>query len=216
MKLHSVNVALPREVEINGRLVATGIYKETVAGPVWLGRLTLAGDGQADLTVHGGEHQAAYSYPVEHYAHWEQVMGTGPFAHGQFGENFTLSGGTETEVCIGDVWQIGETARVQVTMPRLPCFKFGHKMGRPQILKEFLHSGFSGYYHRVLQEGAVAAGDDIRLLERDPRGITVRQMLGIQRLGEGDAAGVERALEIECLPPSLREELEKRLGTLSK
>lgn len=216
MKLLSVNVAMPREVEINGKPVLTGIYKESVPGPVWLGRLTLEGDGQADLTVHGGVHQAAYSYPVEHYAHWEQVMGGAPFAHGMFGENFTVSGGTETEVCIGDVWQIGGAARVQVTMPRLPCFKFGHKMGRPQVLKEFLRSGFSGYYHRVLQEGAVAAGDEIRLVERDARGITVRQMLGMQRLGEGDAAGVKRALEMECLPPVLREELEERLGALAR
>jgi MOSC domain-containing protein YiiM len=128
-----------------------------------------------------------------------------------FGENFTVSGCSEVEVCIGDVWQVGG-ARLQVTMPRLPCFKFGHKIGRPQILKEFLHSGFSGYYHRVLQEGQVTAGDDIELVERDARGITVRQMLGLQRLGEGDAAAVTRALEIEHLPPSLRQNLEQRLA----
>jgi MOSC domain-containing protein YiiM len=210
MKLLSVNVALPREIEINGKPVATGIYKEAVAGPVWLGRLNLAGDGQADLEVHGGEYQAVYSYPMEHYAHWERVLGRSPFLPGMFGENFTTRGCLEVEVCIGDVWQIGE-ARVQVTMPRLPCFKFGHKIGRPQILKEFLHSGFSGFYHRVLQEGAVTAGDDIVLVERDARGITVRRMLGMQRLREGDAASIARALEIECLPPSLREELEQRL-----
>ncbi len=210
MKLLSVNVALPREVEINGNPVATGIYKDPVSGPVWLGRLQLAGDGQADLTVHGGEFQAAYSYPVEHYAHWAQVMGRESFPHGMFGENFTISGLLEDAVCIGDIWRIGE-ARVQVTMPRLPCFKFGHKIGRPAILKEFLHSGHSGFYHRVLTEGSVKAGDEIELLERDPRGITVRRMLGMQKLGEGDAASVRQALEIDCLPPSLRRDLEARL-----
>jgi MOSC domain-containing protein YiiM len=209
MKVISVNVALPREVEINGEPVLTGIYKEAVTGPVWLGRLTLAGDGQADLSVHGGEFQAAYSYPVEHYAHWEQVTGAKPFAFGMFGENFTVRGLLEETVCIGDVWSIGG-ARVQVTMPRLPCFKFAHKIGRPAILKDFLHSGHSGFYHRVLAEGPVAAGDDIELLERDPRGITVRQMLGMQKLGEGDVASVSRALEMECLPPSLRRDLELR------
>eukprot|EP01031_Cornospumella_fuschlensis_P002185 gene2185-2741_t len=110
---------MPREVEINGQPVVTGIYKEAVEGPVRLGRLTLAGDGQADLTVHGGEHQAAYSYPIEHYVHWEQVVGSGGFPPGMFGENFTIGGFLEDEVLIGDVWQMG-TARLQVTMPRLP------------------------------------------------------------------------------------------------
>lgn len=211
MKLLSINVALPRELEINGRPVLTGIYKEPVTGPVWLGRLTLAGDGQADLTVHGGEYQAAYSYPIEHYSHWEKVMGGEKFSPGMFGENFTISGLLEDTVCIGDIWRIGE-ARVQVTMPRLPCFKFGHKIGRPAILKEFLHSGYSGFYHRVLEEGFVAGGDDIEILERDPYGVTVRKMLGMQKLGEGDEKSLNYALKITCLPPSLRRELELGLA----
>lgn len=211
MKLLSVNVAMPQEVEINGGPVVTGIYKEPVSGPVWLGKLTLTGDGQADLAVHGGEHQAAYSYPIEHYAHWEQVMGGQRFSPGMFGENFTISGLREDAVCIGDIWRIGE-ARLQVTMPRVPCFKFGHKIGRPAILKEFLHSGHSGFYHRVLTEGHVSAGDDIELLERAPHNITVRQMLGLQKLGEGDEPTLRRALEIPSLPLSLRSQLELRMG----
>jgi MOSC domain-containing protein YiiM len=213
MKLVSINVAMPREIAMNGKPVATGIYKERVNGPVWLGRLALAGDGQADLSVHGGEFQAAYSYPVEHYAHWERVLGAQDYPPGMFGENFTVSGFLEDTVCIGDIWRIGE-ARLQVTMPRLPCFKFGHKIGRPAILKDFLHSGYSGYYHRVLVEGWVTAGDDIELLERDGRGPTVRRMLGMQKLGEGDAAAVASALEMNCLPPSLRRDLEARLAEL--
>lgn len=214
MKLLSVNVAMPREVEISGQQVVTGIYKLPVAGPVWLGRLTLEGDEQADLSVHGGQYQAAYSYPVEHYAHWEKITGGAKFPAGMFGENFTIGGLLENTVCIGDVWRIGQ-ARMQVTMPRVPCFKFGHKIGRPAILKEFLHSGFSGFYHRVLAEGVVTAGDSIELLERHPRGVTVRQMLGMQKLGEGDAASLRRALAIECLPPVLRRELESRLAEVN-
>jgi MOSC domain-containing protein YiiM len=138
-------------------------------------------------------------------------MGAQNFPPGMFGENFTVSGLLEEAVCIGDVWRVGE-ARVQVTMPRVPCFKFGHKIGRPAILKEFLHSGRSGFYHRVLVEGVVAAGDDIELLEQDPRRVTVREMLGMQKLGEGAASSLKHALEIECLPPSLRRELELRLA----
>jgi MOSC domain-containing protein YiiM len=207
MKLLSVNIAMPQEVEINGKAVRTGIYKQPVAAPVFVQRLAIEGDGQADLSVHGGPWQAVYSYPFEHYAHWEGVVGEGSYAPGMFGENLTTLGMLEDRVCIGDIWRVGG-AVLQVTMPRVPCFKFGHKIGRPGILKEFLHSGRSGFYHRVLAEGMVAAGDSIESLERDPRGITVRCMLGLQKLGEGDDVTLASALEIECLPPSLRLELE--------
>lgn len=211
MKLVSVNVALPREIEINGEKIWTGIYKEPTDRPVRLGRLKLDGDGQADLSVHGGEFQAAYSYPVEHFGYWRKVLGADKLPYGTFGENLTVEGLLEDEVCVGDILSIGE-AKVQVTMHRLPCFKFSHKVGRPSILKEFLQSGKSGFYHRVIQEGNVQAGDSIELLERDSRGITVRQILGMQRLGEGDMKSLERALQINCLPPSLRDDLEARLA----
>lgn len=211
MKLLSVNVALPQEVEINGKPVLTGIYKLPVEGRIWLGKLGLAGDGQADLTVHGGEHQAAYSYPHEHYAHWQAVLGRESLPYGTFGENFTISGLLGEEACVGDILRIGG-AVVQVTLPRLPCFKFGHKIGRPDILKEFLHSGRSGFYHRVLSEGDVGAGDAIELLERAAAGITVRTVLGLQRLGEGDGETLRRTLAIPSLAPSLRHELAARLA----
>lgn len=214
MKVLSVNVSLPRAIEINGKTVLTGIYKEPVSGPVRLGRLSLAGDGQADLTVHGGEHQAAYIYPSEHYPFWEKFMGVASYPPGTFGENFTTSGLLESEIGIGDTFRIG-SAIVQVTMARLPCFKLAHKMGGPGIIKEFLHSGFSGFYLRVLQEGFVQSGDAIEGLEREPHGLTVRRMLGLQRLKEGRAADIRRALEIESLPPPLREDLEERLATLA-
>lgn len=211
MKLISVNIGLPQEVEINGKPVLTGIYKTPTPNRLRLGRLTLVGDGQADLTVHGGEHQAAYSYPVEHYAHWESVLQRAPLAHGSFGENFTISGLLEDDVCVGDIWQVGG-AVVQVTLPRLPCFKFGHRIGRPDILKEFLHSGRSGFYHRVLAEGEVGAGDVITVLERDPVGLTIRAALGLQKLGEGDDVLLRRALKIESLAPLLRRDIEARLA----
>lgn len=213
MKLLSVNVALPKEVEINGRPVLTGIYKLPVPGRVWLGKLSLAGDGQADLNVHGGEHQAVYGYPVEHYPHWQNVLGR-ELPHGTFGENFTVSGLLESEVNVGDVLRIGG-AVVQVTLPRLPCFKFGHKVGRPQILKEFLESGYSGFYLRVITEGEVGAGDEIEILQRDPAGVSIRAVLGLQRLGEGDASALRHALGIPTLAPILRRELEKRLESVS-
>jgi MOSC domain-containing protein YiiM len=214
MKLLSVNIAQPQEIEINGRPVLTGIYKQSVPHRVRLGRLTLEGDGQADHTVHGGEHQAAYAYPIEHYAHWQAWLGRDSLPHGTFGENFTTRGLLEHELRVGDVVRIGG-AVVQVTMPRLPCFKFAHKVGRPDILKDFLHSGRSGFYLRVLTEGEVGAGDDIAMLEQDPAGITIRTALGLQKLQEGDAAQLRRALAIPSLAPLLRNDLEKRLATIA-
>ncbi len=211
MKLLSLNIALPQTVEINGKPVLTGIYKQPVAGRVRLGRLGLAGDGQADLTVHGGEHQAVYSYPIEHYAHWQRVLQSAALPFGTFGENFTISGWLEETVCVGDIWQIGG-AQIQVTLPRLPCFKFGHKVGKPDILKDFLYSGRSGFYHRVLTEGLVGAGDEIKLVQRDPAGLTVRMALGMQKLGEGDEPLLRRALQIPSLSPVLRRDLAARLA----
>ncbi len=188
----------------------TGIDKQPAVGQIWLGRLGLVGDGQADHTVHGGEHQAVYSYPIEHYMHWQSVLQAEELPFGTFGENFTVSGWLEEEVCVGDIWQVGG-ARIQVTMPRLPCFKFGHKVGKTDILKEFLHSGRSGFYHRVLTEGMVETGHKIELVQRDPTEITVRMALGMQKLGEGDAMALRRALEIKSLAPLLRRDLEARL-----
>jgi MOSC domain-containing protein YiiM len=210
MKILSINIARPSAVEINGRSVMTGINKQPVSGAIWLRTLGFEGDGQADLTVHGGEEQAAYSYPWEHYAHWQGKLGRlAPLPFGTFGENLTITGLMETEVCIGDVYRFGG-ARVQVTAPRLPCFKFGHKIGSPEILKDFLLSGFSGFYQRVLEEGKVVVGDDIVLVDRDPAAITVRAVLGLQRLGEGDSELWRRVLAIPSLAPRLRHNLEKR------
>jgi MOSC domain-containing protein YiiM len=210
MQVLHVNLAEPRTVVINGKDVLTGIYKESVTGPVHVHHLGLEGDGQADLTVHGGPYQAVYAYPVEHYAYWENELGTAPFSPGTFGENLTLEGLLETDVCIGDVCQIGELI-LQVTSPRIPCFKFGHKVNKPEILKPFLQSGRSGFYFRVVQEGSVTAGTAVAIIKRDPRKVTVRALLGMYRLGEGDAESIRHALAIEALSPLVRKDLELRL-----
>lgn len=216
MKIHSVNVGLPKFVEINGKDVLTAIYKTPVSNRIWLNKLSLMGDGQADHTVHGGEHQAVYSYPLEHYKYWQTKLSSEALTIGTFGENFTVSGLLESEMQIGDILQIGsqETgAVVQVTMPRIPCFKFGHKIGRPDILNEFLHSGRSGFYQRVLTEGEVGSGDNITLLERASHSISIRTALGLQKLNEGDASTLKKALAIRSLAPLLREIFEARLAS---
>ena len=215
MKIIAVNVGLPKLVEINNAQVATGIYKKPVETPIWLAKLGLNGDGQADATVHGGEHQAVYSYPLEHYKYWQDTLSLSNLPFGTFGENFTVTGMFEEQICVGDILQIGHAntgAVVQVTMPRIPCFKFGHKIGRPQVLNQFLHSGRSGFYQRVITEGEVGAGDSVTLLERDPQGINIRVALGLQKLNEGDAPLLQRALKITSLAPLLRSVFEERLA----
>lgn len=209
-KLLSVNVALPRMIEVHGKQVPTGIYKLPVSGPVRVHKLGLEGDGQADLTVHGGEFQALYGYPIEHYAHWENEMGVSSYAPGTFGENVTTSGLLETEVCIGDVHRMGGVV-LQVTGHRLPCFKFAHKLQRPDILKPFLQSGYSGFYYKVMQEGVIAAGDEITVLERDPRGVTVRALLGAHRMGENVSEVVTKALEIPSLASFVRRDFQEKM-----
>jgi MOSC domain-containing protein YiiM len=211
MKVLSVNRALPRTVVVNGREVPTGIYKEPVSGSIPVGRLGLDGDGQADHSVHGGPYQAVYAYPVEHYDHWQKELGGAALDPGAFGENLTVSGLLETEVCIGDVHRMGELV-LQVTCERIPCFKLGNKLNRPDILKPFLHSGRSGFYYRVITEGEISPGTPIEVLERDARRVTVRALLGMHRLGEGSAEDLHRALEIEALSPLVRREFLAKLG----
>ena len=214
MKLLSVNISPTKLVEINGQQVLTGIYKTPVQGRIWLSKLTLIGDGQADTSVHGGEHQAAYCYPFEHYAYWQYRLKIPNLAYGTFGENFTVSGLLEEDVCMGDILQIGNAktgAIVQITMPRIPCFKFGHKIGHPDILDEFLKCGKSGFYLRVIQTGEVSANDPISVIERDAQAISIRTALGLQKLGEGDTPLLKRALSVTSITPLLKQIFEARL-----
>jgi MOSC domain-containing protein YiiM len=148
MKLLSVNVGLPREVSWKGKTVMTGIFKEPVQGRVMVRSLNLDGDGQADLTVHGGVDKAVYAYPVEHYDYWRQELPDTDLPWGMFGENLTIEGVLEQGVNIGDRFRMG-TAAVMVTQPRMPCYKLGIKFGRTDIVKRFLDSQRSGFYFSV-------------------------------------------------------------------
>src|SRR5258706_1597787 len=160
MKLVSVNVSLQKTVTWAGRSVRTGIYKEPVSGAVFLGRLNLEGDGQADPRYHGGEDKAAYAYPAENYAYWKDELGRElPF--GTFGENFTVEGMTEDRVRIGDVYGFEGGARVEVTLPRVPCAKLGMKMGSMRFVPRFQKAGRPGFYLRVAKEGFVEAGHSL-------------------------------------------------------
>lgn len=161
MKVLSVNVtAGPQPLTYRGETFQTGIFKTPVAGRVAVRPLGLAGDVQVDRRVHGGPDKAVYIYPHEHYAHWQEELGTNHFAFGQFGENLTTTGLQEDEVRMGDVFRIG-SALLQVTTPREPCFKLMTKMNDFTFAKRFLASGRTGFYLRVLEEGEVGAGDPV-------------------------------------------------------
>ncbi len=210
MKLLSVNVSPPRQVEYAGRAYASGINKRAVAGKVALGKLNLAGDGQGDLNNHGGEHQAVYCYPHEHYARWARVLERGDFHFGQFGENFTTRGLLESAVCIGDVFCVGG-ARLQVSQPRVPCYKLADKLGIPGFEKTFLRANLSGFYCRVLEAGDVQAGDSITLVERDRVGMTVAEVNAALHLDKAPSQA-ERALRIDALSPGWKRSFAKLLS----
>ena len=163
-KLISVNVGFPRQVTWKGKTVTTGIFKEPVNERVMLRLLNLDGDGQADLTVHGGLDKAVYVYPFEHYDYWQSELPDTELPLGIFGENFTTTGLREEELNIGDRFGVG-TVQLMVTQPRLPCYKLGIRFGRADMVKRFLASRRTGFYFRVLQEGEVGAGDTKRVGE---------------------------------------------------
>src|SRR5215510_7158370 len=147
-QLLSVNVGLPREIEWKGKTVRTAVWKDTVRGRRKVGRLNVEGDGQADLHGHGGEHRAVFVYQIESYRYWETQLGRKDFVFGQFGENFTVEGLSDQEVCIGDRYQIG-SALFEVTQPRVTCYRVGIRMNEPQMAALLVARGRPGFYFRV-------------------------------------------------------------------
>lgn len=209
MKLLSVNVGLPREIEWKGKIVRTSIFKGPVSGRARVATLNVEGDQQSDLTVHGGIDKAVYAYPSEHYPFWREQFPDMELPWGVFGENFTTEGLME-DTRIGDRLRVG-SAEFVVTQPRMPCFKLGIRFNRADMVKRFLQSGRTGFYLAVLKEGEVAAGDSIELLERDEHNIPVADVVNLYR---GDAAKqdmLRRVSELPSLPNSWREYFRKRL-----
>ena len=215
MKILSVNVGLPREADWQGKLVTTGIFKEPVKGPVMLRALNLEGDGQADLTVHGGVSKAVYAYPSEHYAFWRTELPAVDLPWGMFGENLTTEGLLEDAVYIGDRFRVGQT-ELMVTEPRMPCYKLGIKFGRADIIKRFLASRRSGFYFAVTREGMVSAGDALELIGREQQDISVADITRLYAFEKDDLKGLRRAVEVEALPENwkgyFRHQIEKQAG----
>lgn len=210
MHIIAVSVGRPRNVDDDGDVVRTSIFKSPVEGRVAVGPTNLAGDEQSDLTVHGGLWKAVYVYPSEHYPDWRRELATDALLWGAFGENLTTMGLRETVVCIGDRFRIG-TAEVIVTQPRMPCFKLGLRFGRGDMVARFTSVDRSGFYLAVEQSGEVAAGDPIGLIARDPRGLTVAEAYRL-KLGGGDADRLALAAAHPALAPGWRESFARRLA----
>src|ERR1700751_4484497 len=158
-RLLSINVGGPRQIEWQGETVRPAIWKDPVDGARMVRRINIDGDDQADRAAHGGEHRAVFVYQIESYRYWERELGRDDFVYGQFGENFTVQGLADEEVCIGDRYQIG-AALFEVTQPRVTCYRVGIRMNDPRIPALLVSRHRPGFYFRVLEEGYVQPGDE--------------------------------------------------------
>jgi len=197
-RLLSVNVGKPQNLTWHGRTVYTAVWKRPVEGPVQVRWLNIDGDGQGDLAGHGGEQRAVFVYQIESYQYWQDQLDRDDFEYGQFGENFTVAGLGDDQVCIGDRYRIGE-ALFEVTQPRVTCYRVGIRMNDPQIPALLVSRHRPGFYLRVLREGAVQAGDDIVPVASGPQAMTVAETDALLYLPGHPRKQLLRALEIPAL-----------------
>jgi MOSC domain-containing protein YiiM/ferredoxin-NADP reductase len=202
-RILSVNVGLPRDIAWEGRTVYTGVWKQPVQGRRMVRRLNIDGDGQGDLAGHGGEHRAVFVYQIESYHYWQDQLGRADLTYGMFGENFTVEGLSDDEVCIGDRYRIG-TALFEVTQPRVTCYRVGIRMNEPRMAALLVAHGRPGFYFRVLEEGEVAASDEIARVMTGPEGMTVSKVDALLYKPGHPANLLEQALRIPALSAGWR------------
>ena len=210
MKLISVNVGMPREINIGGKTVRTSIWKNPVQGRVHVSTLNLDGDQQSDLTVHGGVDKAVYLYPSEHYAYWRAELPEVQLPWGAFGENFSAEGILEDQIRIGDRLRVGSVDFL-VTQPRMPCYKLGIRINRRDIVKRFLASKRTGFYLAVLREGEVGQGDEIDFIEKQESGVTISDIVSLYSTDSQNQELLRRATTVPALPQSWKDYFRKRL-----
>lgn len=207
MKLVSLNVGKPQNLEWNGKTVCTGIFKKPVSGSRKVSFLNVEGDAQADLRVHGGVNKAVYAYDVSHYEQWKSLLQRDDWTPGLFGENLTTDGLLDAAVKIGDVYQIG-SVHLQAVQPRFPCTKLNVRFGLPDMTERFTQHKRNGIYFRVIREGMLAAGDEIRLLQASRFDVTVQQYVDCYYAKGKDRAVVDTVLSVPFLPESQRKAFE--------
>ena len=209
MKVVTLSVGLPREIEVEGGSVLTSIFKDPVDRRLKVTTLNFEGDEQSDLTVHGGVDKAVYVYPSEHYADWRRELPEVEFPLAVFGENLTTEGLLE-DVRIGDRFRIG-TAEFMVTQPRMPCYKLGIRFGRMDMLRRMLKNGRTGFYFSVTTEGEVGAGDRIEPLARSEEDLTVSDIVRLYTVDARNQDLLRRATGSKILPEGWRAYFSKRL-----
>ena len=210
-RLLSVNVGLPRDIAWRGKTVRTAIWKTPVQGGRMVRRLNIDGDGQGDLAGHGGEHRAVFVYQIDSYHYWQSQLGRNDFTYGQFGENFTVDGLSDQEVCIGDRYRVGG-ALFEVTQPRVTCYRVGIRMEEPQMAALLVAHGRPGFYLRVLEEGEVEAGDEILRVASGPERMSVFEINALLYMPGHPRSQLERALRIPALSAGWRGSLEALLA----
>jgi MOSC domain-containing protein YiiM len=208
----SINVGKPASIKVQNKELFTGIAKSPVSSDLHLSFIQLEGDGQADLENHGGADKALCAYCHEHYTYWEPLLGK-RLDPGAFGENITISGLLESEVCIGDTFLLGD-AIVQVAQPRQPCYKLAERHAVPDFVMKVQITGYSGYYFRVLQEGKLPPNPQIQLISKQPLGVTIEFVNRILYRDKRNVEGIQRIMAVSELSERLRLSLNKRLQEL--
>lgn len=213
MELLSVNVSLPITVEQEDKIISTAIFKKPVDGPVYVSTMNLSGDRQADLKNHGGTDKAVYAFSFDHYAYWRTILQLPAVPYGQFGENLTITGLDEASLNIGDQIKIG-SCLLEVSQPRIPCFKLGIATGNRDMPRLFIEHGATGIYFRVVKEGEIAAGDPTEIVRRGNHRLSVKTLFSSYFNPDPKNSGVlESALEIPELAQEWKEKIVKKLAT---
>ena len=208
MIVKSTNIAAPKTVPWKGKMITTGIFKYPVNNPIYLGVENVQEDHIADRKVHGGLDKACYLFSTTHYDYWKKLYPDLDWNWGMFGENLTVEGLDESEIYIGDIYELG-TALVQISQPREPCFKLGIRFGSQHILRQFIDHAYPGTYIRILREGEVRAGDSFKLIERKQESLSTRDLFQLIFDPTKDLELLEKAIENEALPLRKRDRLKK-------
>ena len=213
MKLLSINISEPKKITFNGRELITSIYKMPVNKEVEVGQLGIEGDRQADLQVHGGYDKAVYAYSHTHYSHWSDIMKKSYEEFGLVGENLTIDDFDENEVFVGDEYKIGTTL-LQVSQPRIPCYKIGIKMNSREFPKLFSQSGLLGSYMRVIEAGRMNIGDSVELSKRDNESMSIFEISKLLFVDLKNIEGMKRAISLRHLSEEIKEKFRERLMKL--
>lgn len=219
MKILSVNVAQPLDVNHNGKLISTAIFKKPITGSVYVSKYNIEGDRQADLKNHGGEHKAVYAYSHDHFNYWRELLDKQDMPYGQFGENLTVSGLDESTVCIGDHLQAG-SCLFTITQPRVPCFKLGIKFNNKDMPRLFTQAALTGIYLQVLKEGHIESGNTIAVVKRGNHQLSVKNLFSaffntFFHINVADATNVLKcALEIPELSIEWQNKIKQKLNKI--